>query len=752
MKNIFLCADGTGNAGGKANGTNVWRIYQAIDLSRGDQVAFHDDGVGTQDNKIWRAIGGATGAGLGRNIRDLYKSLVRVYREGDQIFLFGFSRGAFTARSLAGLITRFSILDRHSFSTPRDLDEAVSTLYGYYDARAKKRETFEAWAKEHDINYFEGHVEVIGVWDTVDAVGVPFSELREWLRDCRILTKHNHELNPRIKNAYHALSIDDQRKTFTPTLFDESKMSKDGSQQVEQVWFAGVHSNVGGSYAKDEASYLPLSWMMARVAAAPLKKPLHFIDGRAREYAVSGNAFGMLYDSRAGLAAYYRYRPRDIGQLCADKCAGGVVKIHESVFERIEHQTGAYAPANIPPVFAVTRWDPIPGNTAEGPTEPRAARSAICRVNLPKQANDLRGKMSAIASRIANWRTWLYSIFVLVSLVFAGIAGILGYFYEGSDFIFDIAFPPELAEFAAALFADWRWLLLFAGLFGVLVLSRGFLVGAARGLASLGWRYLSVKSGEAIRDLDASQEKMSVLQEKERASLKKEIDGLVDRIGPVLRWQWTRTGGMAKLFMVASILVVAFAGHRISTENSRDETRACTALAEHKLGDGNTFYFEARNPCLRTGIPVKAGQEITVTVEPTVLYDLSIPALPTGFLRKADGEGAFMERLSTFNRAPNAPYFTLLGQVVSFDKPEEDAKLLGKSAPFKAVPVPGADHNATTSVASTTFTLTIPNEGFTAGGRGELVLFLNDLDVPWFPPGRFAFYDNNTGTAWVTIK
>lgn len=237
MKNIILCSDGTGNAAGRTNATNVWRIFQSIDLSSGDQVAFHDDGVGTSDNKLKRMIGGATGWGLGENIRELYKSLIRVYNEGDQIFLFGFSRGAYTARSLAGLITRFGILDRHCFVTPLEMDEAVSRLYGFYDARAQKRRAFEEWAKHYSIDCFTGHVECLGVWDTVDAVGVPFAELRQWLRDIGILTKHNHDLNSKIRNVFHALSIDDQRRTFTPTLFDENLKTDGANQKVEQVWW-----------------------------------------------------------------------------------------------------------------------------------------------------------------------------------------------------------------------------------------------------------------------------------------------------------------------------------------------------------------------------------------------------------------------------------------------------------------------------------------------------------------------------------
>jgi uncharacterized protein (DUF2235 family) len=117
-KNIVLCSDGTGNTMMKGRGTNVWKLYEAVDLTahrwhqgsgdgstRGrEQIAFYDDGVGSQQNKVLKIVGGAFGYGLKRNIRDLYKSLCRAYRAGDDIYIFGFSRGAYTARVLAGLI------------------------------------------------------------------------------------------------------------------------------------------------------------------------------------------------------------------------------------------------------------------------------------------------------------------------------------------------------------------------------------------------------------------------------------------------------------------------------------------------------------------------------------------------------------------------------------------------------------------------------------------------------------------------
>jgi uncharacterized protein (DUF2235 family) len=110
LKTIFLLADGTGNAAASQFKTNVWRMYQAIDQTQGDQIAFYNDGVGTETFKPLRALGGAFGIGLARDVKELYQFLCRNYDPGDRIFLFGFSRGAFTVRILAGLILRCGVM------------------------------------------------------------------------------------------------------------------------------------------------------------------------------------------------------------------------------------------------------------------------------------------------------------------------------------------------------------------------------------------------------------------------------------------------------------------------------------------------------------------------------------------------------------------------------------------------------------------------------------------------------------------
>jgi uncharacterized protein (DUF2235 family) len=128
VKNIVICSDGTGNTAIKGRGTNVFKLYEAVDLeghkadpAKVPQIAFYDDGVGTQRLKPLAVLGGAFGWGLSRNVKQLYASLARTYDPGDRIYLFGFSRGAFTVRTLAGLIANCGIVDRTKCQSDADL-------------------------------------------------------------------------------------------------------------------------------------------------------------------------------------------------------------------------------------------------------------------------------------------------------------------------------------------------------------------------------------------------------------------------------------------------------------------------------------------------------------------------------------------------------------------------------------------------------------------------------------------------------
>jgi hypothetical protein len=412
-KNIVLCSDGTGNSAAKAFGTNVSRIYNAIDLQGhlGDprlrpQLAFYDDGVGTSGFLPLQLLGGAVGLGLNQNIRDLYEALVRVYEPGDDIYLFGFSRGAFTVRSLAGMICRCGIVDPSRLGDdPLAIKDYVERAFKVYrrQHRARNPELADAFRRTH--SYPNPRIRCIGVWDTVGAIGVPIDELRTLLDRVLRIGFHNTDLLPQVDYGFHALAIDDERETFAPVMWNE-KSSPHTSDRIEQVWFSGVHSNVGGGYPKPGLANVSLHWMMHKVSA--LDPGLRFKAGTMQSVMQAANVHDQLYDSRAGLAGFYRYKPRDICAIASVNCREGA-KIHASAFERIATGIGDYAPVNLPPDFR-TVDDDLPSS--------EVARAGVT-LDAGQRAQLLELR-SAVCGKI-KWRRRLHASFValLCLLTFA---------------------------------------------------------------------------------------------------------------------------------------------------------------------------------------------------------------------------------------------------------------------------------------------------------------------------------------------
>lgn len=397
-KNIVLCSDGTGNQGGTGQETNVWRIYQAVDRHRTkpgeQQIAFYDDGVGTEDNKYLRILGGALGLGFTRNVKDLYKFLVKNYQQDDDIYMFGFSRGAYTVRALAAFVTTCGVIENAVAKTERQLDDDIKKLIRTYVKRPKKPGQITVAG----VDVTHPDVKCVGVWDTVSAIGVPFDiGLKRLVEALFKFEFRDQDLGAKVKHGFHALAVDDERKSFHPVAWH----ARDG---VEQVWFAGVHSNVGGGYPKQGMAYVSLDWMMEQVASDPAKGwGLYFEPGLRDAAKHHANVHDKLYDSRAGIAAYYRYAPRDIEALIPKD----EIKIHECVFDRIARRTLGYGPGNMPS----TRKIEIVA-TRGAPADPK--RQA--RINKAKddRAKILQGARMWIAARKA-----LHLAFVLLSMLIA---------------------------------------------------------------------------------------------------------------------------------------------------------------------------------------------------------------------------------------------------------------------------------------------------------------------------------------------
>lgn len=409
-KNIILLSDGTGNSAAKLAKTNVWRLYQALDLSRPEkQIAFYDDGVGSSSFKPLSIVGGAFGWGLKRNVLDLYTFLCRNYNDGDRVYCFGFSRGAFTVRSLAGLIgyeglvsdptdagllkrakTAFREYRRKRFSADIPLDKigrAIRDLFvGDKDYRTRK--------DKHPYP----RIAFFGVWDTVAAYGLPIDELTRALNWFWRLYPKDREPLDKIDRLCHAVALDDERNTFHPMLFNEenepgrNEHTKNiREERVSQVWFAGMHSNLGGGYPDDALAYVSLEWMMREAQASGIlfrpKISLDSMNPAAEEKELlllsNAGAPGKVYDSRRGLGGFYRYLPRKIADLSRDtidKTSPVVIprpKIHESVFHRIKEGVDRYAPIGLPLTYAVVKKNGDIVDSIEVLEHPDQAKSRV---------------------------------------------------------------------------------------------------------------------------------------------------------------------------------------------------------------------------------------------------------------------------------------------------------------------------------------------------------------------------------------
>ena len=436
MKHIVLLSDGTGNSSAKLFKTNVWRLYQSLDMDPDSagvrQVACYNDGVGTSAFKPLALLGGAFGWGLKRNVLHLYDFLCQQWEPNDKIYIFGFSRGAFTGRVLAGLIARQGIVVGQD---DRTRAYAIRDLYRKYRFDSRNvvdvplivkivrpiRGAFIAGRRWllRQANFAEpgattnSTIRFLGVWDTVAAYGTPLAELTRGI-DKKLfpLSMPDRTLLPEVLQARHALALDDERDTFHPLIWDEDETDPD---RLKQVWFAGMHADVGGGYPDDSLSWYPLVWMMEEAKQAGLR----FLPHALERFAPPSSRSAPLHDSRQGLSGYYRYQPRRLSAyLLPDDPETAIMRdpspratahmkcilIHHSVIERIQASATRYAPVVLPERFEVVQSN---GQIVPSPeTEP--ARKA-------RMAGQAR------VFDIVWWKRVAYFAMVLVSLVPASL-------------------------------------------------------------------------------------------------------------------------------------------------------------------------------------------------------------------------------------------------------------------------------------------------------------------------------------------
>jgi uncharacterized protein (DUF2235 family) len=320
-KRIVYCADGTWDKPG--NDTNAYKIYKALNVTA-SQVPYYDDGVGADGTPIQRLAGGALGAGLFQKIKDGYTKLAHAYEQGDEVFIFGFSRGAYTARSLAGMVAVCGL------PTANFTDGAVETAFEAY--RNKDQRATLLAQLNSTCNMFDAKLSMVGVWDTVGSLGIPaiFGGVSHILYGFL-----DTGLHPDVLNAYHAMAIDEKRAEFPATLWTTPASP---GQTVEQVWFCGVHCDVGGSYPDDSdgsaLSDLTLAWMMGKASALGLE----FSSDVASKYALPMDpklSLDTKHESWNVAWLFPKHRP-----VAADST------IADSVFTRCQHDN-SYRPENL---------------------------------------------------------------------------------------------------------------------------------------------------------------------------------------------------------------------------------------------------------------------------------------------------------------------------------------------------------------------------------------------------------------------
>lgn len=682
-KNILLFSDGTGNSSGKLFKTNVWRAYEAVDLginTTGDpvQIAYYDNGVGTSKFKPLAWLGGIFGFGLQRNVRALYQFACRNYGPGDRIYCFGFSRGAYTIRLVAALLATRGIVEYSSESelgmrtrdVVRDFQKDNEPNLIPYLARFNRAVLSmliaikRAVLNPHYVSKtkFGGKkIAFLGVWDTVSAYGGPSAEITRAIDNFIYpLSMTDQRLSTEVEIARHALSIDDERDAFHPLLWDEYDWRRKGphpddptkqadfESRMQQVWFAGVHSDVGGGYPDESLSYVSLAWMMSEAT----KQGVRFLPEFETRIREMSNSLGPIHNSRNGLASYYRYQPRRIESFFHEAAIAKEVfeetrsyrdpvqgerlyppkgfllscKVHQSVAARVRHGTDDYAPIVLPPEFEFVPFNFDSGSGGNPPVDARTLQA------LTEECAHWEQQREHLYNKVW-WRRIAYFSTVLVTAAL-------------------VLLPLYSQRFMRPSTTDGQWV--FGRLTSWGKIIPGFLqpwmeAFQTSPLVFLGLLVLAIAGSTAGVILERTiRSRMRHLWNQRLSHDQFEepnanwIEGLrlsrpYQRI--VQGAKWYALPIIVGLMMLAAILYLVWAvGTQIYI--SKIDTKLCT-----RSGDGNPYTlptethrpaaFHAQNLCNATGIQVQEGQPYSV--------ELAIPANGTGKKSRADWRDGSVE-------------------------------------------------------------------------------------------------------------
>jgi len=355
MKNLVVCFDGTWNVpeqeeNGVASPTNVVKLFHSLADKAEDgceQLKYYHPGVGTEHSAFKKQMGGMFGYGIAMHIKSAYFWLGCNYEPNDRIYLFGFSRGAFTVQSLSALINLRGIPPLKGVKSA-DAWKKVEREYKKYQKR-----------KSDSTRSGEGNIHFLGLWDMVGALGIPNSSAVLNLFDSGDAWKyHDGKLQANVRHARHAMAMDERRASFTVARWNNCEESRRNGQDVGELWFSGVHSDVGGGYYESGLSDCALEWMMREAEKCSLG-----IRPEAKEF-IKPEPCAVMHNSLKGIFKKLRSRPRNIPAMTPEN---GTL-FHASALERQKKSPilfPAYHPTKIlqpgenltVEIFADKRWN-----------------------------------------------------------------------------------------------------------------------------------------------------------------------------------------------------------------------------------------------------------------------------------------------------------------------------------------------------------------------------------------------------------
>ena len=803
-KNIVLLSDGTGNSSASVFKTNVWRLFQILDLRDPErQIAFYDDGVGTSSFKLFAILGGIFGFGLKRNVIAIYGFCCRNYEPGDRIYCFGFSRGAFTIRIVAGLIASQGLvryddneaeLARFAADAYRNyrrrFDSGILRYLGriHVDLRGIRDAIIRGWRRIRGLRQVAPamdpveSIHFVGVWDTVDAYGGPIQEMTRaidyWIWP---LSMPDRFMGAKVLRACHALSLEDERDAFSPVIWDERYLraradvggiEKDwlfnvdrdprspeaqaqeplpqarenlppvDRQRISQVWFTGVHADVGGGYPQNGLSFVALDWMMDRAEAYGL----HYLDPQRRLLIDPQiDPTDKLNDSRKGLASYYRYKPRNLKELyeappykpsIADDwrtikrlasgredmhpeilselhpSAGNTLLptplpiIHESVFGRIAGGTDRYAPVVIP----ASRSYKLTGKDGAISNGPHRADPGDWR--------------SSVQDDVWNW-IWLRRVVYFLTAFATAFVVFIPFFVIywpefGRGAVGGLVNPVvnAAASFLPGFLEPWfvafrdapGFVLIGAIAVGVLMLIGKNLQETIRDASRVAWHaaagYVRLAGWRA-----------AVYELRRYRAYRVFFYVLTHWIVPtaIMWWLfWWLAFGTANTLG----LFCKPTGHAL------DVTEQAVA-AQKSVGYGDMFF--TRELCHPTGLKVTHGEKYRITLaipQGSPWIDKDIPADPRGFA------------LGSWRQLGGIPFKRLIWS--NWFRPIVRVGSTGLEEHLPDFAQEPGDKTRWTAE-------------FIARGDGEVFVYVNDTSIflPWL---LTAFYDNNKGSAWVELR